>query len=153
MTRQKEGLWLLIIRKDQVFIPTMARTEAGFYMGIEPVEIVEANAHEKVENAMIRSVGRGNPIISTPSRDSYPESPLLKYAKVKTASTFERSAQSWKLSIVNDAYEIGPYKKVKPAGSIEDLGRTEALPISEPLTVVVHRLVERALGKPRPTPV
>jgi hypothetical protein len=35
------GLWLLFLRKGQAFIPTMARTDAGFYMGVEPVEVVD----------------------------------------------------------------------------------------------------------------
>jgi hypothetical protein len=28
--------------KEQVFVPTRARTKAGFYMGMEPVEVVDA---------------------------------------------------------------------------------------------------------------
>ena len=56
-----KGLWLLFLRKGQAFIPTMARTEAGFYMGIEPVEVVDIQDQAGVEQALMRAVGRGNP--------------------------------------------------------------------------------------------
>jgi hypothetical protein len=36
------GFWLLILRNGQVFVPTMAKMEADIYMGIEPVEAIDA---------------------------------------------------------------------------------------------------------------
>jgi hypothetical protein len=141
----KDGLWLLTIRKTRVFVPTMAKTEAGFYMGIEPVEVVDATDREAVERAMIRAIARGNPVIPTPTRDNFPEDPLLKHANVKSLSTFERSAQTWKLSKRQGAYLIAPYKPGKEGGSVEDFDRTEAVPAEIPLETVVHRLVERAM--------
>jgi hypothetical protein len=41
----EDGLWLVFLLKEQVFVPTMARTKAGFYMGMEPLEVVDA--HER----------------------------------------------------------------------------------------------------------
>ncbi len=141
----KDGLWLLFLRKGQAFVPTMARTEAGFYMGIEPVEVVDARDPKAIEDAMLRAVERGNPVVPTPRRDNYPPDPLLKYANVKSMSTFEKSSQSWKLSKLGDAYVIAPYRPLKSGGSEEDVDRTEAIPVGEEsLTSVVHRLVERA---------
>jgi hypothetical protein len=146
MTRFQDGYWMLIIRKGKAYVPTMAKTEAGFYMGMEPIEVVNTTDRQQVENAVMRAITRGNPVVPTPSRDSYPPSPLLKVANVKSLSTFEKSAQTWKLSKTQGAYEIVPYKRVKPAGSLEDKEQTELVPDSEPLPVVVHRLIERALG-------
>ena len=146
MTRFQDGFWMLIVRRVKAYVPTMARTEAGFYMGMEPIEVVDTSERQEVENAVMRAITRGNPVVPTPSRDNYPESPLLKRANVKSLSTFEKSAQTWKLAKNNGAYEIVPYKRVKTAGALEDRERTEVLPDSELLPVVVHRLVERALG-------
>ena len=69
---------------------------------------------------MIRAVSRGNPRVPTPSRGNYPESPLLKHANVKSLTTFEKLARSWKLS------------------------KREAIPAEDSLEAAVHRLVERA---------
>ena len=44
----KDGLWMLVLRKGQAFIPTMAQTEAGFYVGIEPVEVVDLSDRKGV---------------------------------------------------------------------------------------------------------
>ena len=146
MTRFQNGFWMLIVRKGKAYVPTMARTEAGFYLGMEPIEVVDTADRQEVENAVMRAITRGNPVVPTPSRDSYPPDPLLKSANVKSLSTFEKSAQRWQLAKRQGAYEIVPYKSVKPAGALEDREQTELVPDSEPLPVVVHRLVERALG-------
>jgi len=146
MTRFQNGYWMLVVREGKAYVPTVAKTEAGFYMGIEPVEVVDTVDRREVENAVMRAIARGNPVVPTPTRDSYPPSPLLKAANVRSLSALEKSAQTWKLSKTGGAYEIVLYKRAKPAGALEDRQRTELVPDSEPLPVVVHRLVERALG-------
>ena len=139
-----DSLWLLFLRKGQAFIPTMAKTEAGFYMGIEPVEVIDVTNREELQQALIRVVKRGNPVVPTPGRDNYPEDPLLKHAKVKSLSVFEKSAKSWKLSKREGAYLITPYRPSDGGGAEEDLNRTEAVPVEESLESVVQRLVRRA---------
>jgi hypothetical protein len=111
---------------------------------VSPIEAIDATDRLAVEQALIRAVSRGNPVVPTPARDNYPEDPLLKHAKVKSLSTFERSAQSWKLSRREGAYLIAPYWPSKEGGAEEDVDRTEAVPGEERLESVVHRLVERA---------
>ena len=140
----KDGMWLLTIRKSQAFVPTMARTQAGFYMGIDPVEVLDVSDRKAIEKAVVRVVTQGNPTVPTPTRDSFPEDPLLKAAKVGTLAAFEKSAQTWKLSKNYRGYSISPYRIGKHGGSEEDPVRTEAIPEHEPLEQVVRRLVERA---------
>ena len=123
----------------------MARTEAGFYIGIEPVEVVDVADRVALEQAIIRVVMRGNPAIRTPARADYPKSVLLKHAKVKSLSSFEKLAKSWKFSKREGAYFIVPYRRRKDSGAEEDLERGEAIPAGEPLEEVVRRLVRRAL--------
>lgn len=146
MTPLQHGCWMLIVRKGKAYVPTMARTDAGFYLATEPIEVVDTADRQEVENAIMRAITRGNPVVPTPSRDNYPPDPLLKSANVKSVSTFEKSAERWQLARAKGVYEIVPYKRMKPAGAVEDREQTELVPDSEPLPVVVHRLVERALG-------
>ena len=147
MIQCKDGLWLLTIRKGQAFVPTMACTQAGFYMGIDPVEVLDASDQAAVEQAMLRVINRGNPVVPTPARDSFPESPLLKYAGVRSHSAFEKSAQTWKLSKKEGVYFICPYQSSKYGGSEEDSDRMEAIPDDVPLESVVRRLVDSASCK------
>jgi hypothetical protein len=140
-----DGFWLLILCKGQAFVPTMARTEAGFYIGIEPVEVVDARDHVGMEQALIRTIRRGNPAVPTPSRANSSKNLLLKYAKVKSTTSFEKLARSWKFSKSDGAYLIIPYKRRKDGGEEEDQERGEGIPAEEPLELVVRRLVSRAL--------
>lgn len=139
-----DGFWLLILRKGQAFVPTMARTEAGFYVAIEPVAVVNARDQLGLERALIRTIRRGNPLVPTPSRANASKNPLLKHAKVKSTSSFDKLAKSWKFSKRNGDYFIIPYKK-KERGQVEDHERGEAIPAEEPVEAVVRRLVRRAL--------
>ena len=145
-----KGFWLLIIRKGQAFIPTQARTEAGFYMAIEPIEVVDARDGPRLEQALLRAVSRGNPSVPTPLLTEVNDSsknPLLKLAKVKSSSAFEKHAKSWQLSKRDGAYFVVPYRPHESGGKVEDVERTERIPGDVPLEAAVRRLVGLALGQ------
>jgi hypothetical protein len=144
----EDGHWVIFLFKKQAFIPTMARTKAGFYMGIEPVEVVDARDPDALEQAMIRVVKRGNPSVPTPPGGAkFPKSVLLKYAKIKSISTFDKLAKSWGLSKRQGAYLIVPDRLRKDAegGKEEDMERGEAIPADVYLETVVRHLISRVL--------
>jgi hypothetical protein len=94
-----DGSWIVFLFREQILIPTMTRTKAGYYMSIEPVEVVDSHNHQAVEEAIIRIVKRGNPSVPTPPGGTkFPNSPLLKYAKMKSISSFDKIAKSWKFA-------------------------------------------------------
>ena len=136
----------MILRKGQAFVPTMAKTEAGFYIGIEPVEVVDPRNRPGLEDALKRTISRGNPTMPTPPRSNFPESVLVKHAKAKSLFDFEKYATSWKLSMRDGAYFIVPYRPSGNSGNVEDTERGEAIPADKELDAVVRRLVDRALN-------
>jgi hypothetical protein len=143
----EDGHWLVFLLKDRALVPTMARTKAGFYMGIEPVEVVDPDDPGALEQAIMRTVKRGNPSVPTPPGGAkFPKSVLLKYAKMKSISSLDKLATSWQLSKREGAYLIVPYRPRKDSGKEEDTERGEAIPGDMPLEAVVHRLVHRVLG-------
>jgi hypothetical protein len=145
----EDGLWVVFLLNGRVLVPTMAKTKAGFYMGIEPVELAETHEPAAVEQAVIHAVTRGNPSIPTPAGGkNFPKSPLLKYTKLKSLSTFDKLAKSWSLSKRHGAYLIVPDRLREDAegGKEEDMERGEAIPAEVPLEAVVHRFVSRVLG-------
>lgn len=139
----KTGLWLLFVFKGKAFVLTMAKTEAGFYMGVEPIDVVDLADKVELEKAIIAAIQRGNPSVPTPPREGFPE-PILKYAKVRSIAAFEKQSKCWKLSFRDNAYLIAPYRLSRHGGSEEDTIRTEAIPDDIPLEKVVRRLIERA---------
>jgi hypothetical protein len=146
MNNRQDGFWQLIVRKGQVLIPTMARTEAGFYLAVEPIVVVDSRNFDAVAAAFLDAIHRGNPIVPTPSRDNYPPSLLLKYSNAKSLPAFEKSAQRWKLGRYSAEYAVVPYRPGRNGGSEEDVGSRETFSIAEPIESVVGRLIERALG-------
>jgi len=142
----EDGLWLVFLFRKQILIPTMARTKAGYYMGIEPVEVADLHNQEAIESAILRIVKKGNPVVPTPQGGTkFPKSPLLKYTKMKSISSFDRIAKSWQFAKRDGAFLIVPYKPRVDRGKEEDTERGEAIPVGVSLETAVHRLVERVL--------
>jgi hypothetical protein len=46
----------------------MAKTEAGYWLGTEPVDVERVADAEALKAVLLRVIGRGNPIVPTPSR-------------------------------------------------------------------------------------
>jgi len=139
---------MVVFRRGKAFVPTMAQTEAGFYLAVEPVAVADESDKTGIEEAVASAVERGNPIVPTPTRDGYKDYVLLKYAGVKSLSTFEKLARTWKLSRRSGNFVIAPYRPGQYGGAEEDLNRQESVPDSVPVREVIHRLVQRALSEP-----
>ena len=78
----------IYLRKDAVYLPTVAKTEAGFYCAIDPVTVVAIGDSDALRSAIKQSLAKENPMIRTPARDAWPEPVVLKYAKVKYFGPF-----------------------------------------------------------------
>jgi len=113
-------LWQLYLRNGTVYVPTVAQTEAGFYMDIEPVNVVSANDSEALQRAIMEAMSRGNPIIPTPTRAASPKPTVLKYSKAKSWSAFEKQASNW--TIVEKACNY-------------QINRAEGVPIEDGKTI------------------
>ena len=113
---------MLGLRKDLAFIPgaflpTMARTRAGFYIGSEPVEVVD---RADPKEALLRTMVRGRPVIPTPPRDMFPKSVSLQHAKVRSLSAFEKDAKSWSFSRNKKGYFIVPHRSLGRGRAVEN---------------------------------
>jgi len=80
------------LRKGTAFIPTMAKTEAGYSMGIEPVDVQKVESPEALQALLIAAIKRGNPVVPTPTRDNFPRPLMERYCGLKSLSAFERTA-------------------------------------------------------------
>jgi hypothetical protein len=99
-----------------VYVPTMAKTEAGFYMRREPVAVVPAANTEALRRALQDVMDRGNAIIPTPKRDAFPPPVLPKYAGVRSWSAFMRGASEWAIDERGGIYQIIRYRKDPDGG-------------------------------------
>lgn len=72
------------LKNGMVYVPTVAKTEARFYMDRERVSLMAAPNTDALRRAVQDAVGRGNPIIPAPPRAAFPRLVLLKYSGTKT---------------------------------------------------------------------
>lgn len=112
-------LWHIYLRKGQVFVPTVSRTDSGFFMDSNPVSVHAVTDGKAIINAIEAAILRGNPVIQTPSRGSFLVPIILEHAKVKSWATFEKSAVCWKVRSKESAFQLCPMRK-SPTGGWED---------------------------------
>jgi hypothetical protein len=74
--------------KGLVVIPAKARTEAGFWMDIEPVAVVPLGERAAVRSVIRLAAFRPVDVIPTPARDKFPKPVVLKPGKVRSWSQF-----------------------------------------------------------------
>jgi hypothetical protein len=131
------------LKNGIVYVPTVARTEAGFYMLREPVAVVPAANTEALRRALHDVMARGNVIIPTPKRNAYPPPVLPKYAGEKTWSAFMRGVSEWKINEKNGNYQIVQYRE-NPKGDgswVEDPNKKNELPPGSTIDDVIDRMI------------
>ena len=96
----------LYLRKNLLYLPTVALTDAGFYRDVEPVQVVGLVDIPLLEQAIKGALARGNPVVSAPPRAAIPKPVVLAYAKVKSWSAFERDALTWLVRREENAYHL-----------------------------------------------
>jgi len=134
--------WGLFVRQGLAYIPTSAKTEAGFYLETEPVEVAEIADTLKFQEALKSALLRGNPKVATPRRENYGEPPVIKYAKVKSWAQMERESSFWGITEDNGNYQFGAYKRRSDRGWEEDPSEIVKLPPNLTIHHVAERIVE-----------
>jgi len=76
--------WTVYLRRSFVIVPASAKTKAGFYMDVEPVRAAASNDIAAIAEAITYIIDLGIRVIETPTRASYGEAVVQKYANVKS---------------------------------------------------------------------
>lgn len=133
-------VWHIYLRNRTAFIPTVAQTDAGFYLDVEPVEVVSAIDTEALQHAFKQAIARGNPKVPTPTRAAFPKPVVLRYAKVKSWSAFERGCLYWTITEKDGVYHAIQGRKRPDRGWEDDPTRIKTLPPGIGIDEVAQRL-------------
>lgn len=117
----------LYVRRGTVYMPTVALSESGLYLDIEPVEVVSASDPAAVQAAVERTLARGQPRIPA-LKPPFPPPVVLKHARVRSWGAFERGASTLGIDDKGGRYRIIPYRVLRQGGWEEDIERAEVLP-------------------------
>ncbi|QQO21022.1 hypothetical protein JJB98_14395 [Bradyrhizobium diazoefficiens] len=144
-------VWHIYLRNRTVFIPTVAETDAGFYLDEDPVEVVSVTDTEALQHAVKQVIGRGNPKVPTPTRAAFPKPVVLKYARVKSWPAFERGCLYWTIVKKDGVHHLIQGRKRADRGWEDDPERIESLPPGAGIDEVAQRVtssVQAALETP-----
>jgi hypothetical protein len=124
----------LYLRNGTAYVPTDAETDEGIYFEIEPVGVADVADGPALQKVIREALSRGNPKIPTPTRDNIRTPVVLKYAKVKSWSVFERNCMSWSIEERGDSYHIETDRRrsdrgfeIDPAAPVITLPRSTSL--------------------------
>jgi len=142
----------IYLRNGIVYLPTMGKMDKGFYRGIEPVAVVPASNTEALRHALGETIARGNPRVPMLRRSEWGPPVLLKYAGVKSWSTFERNMLLWDIKEDAGCFRIESNSKRPDGMWLEDPKQTIKFAPGTGMDSVVDRMIailqEAARHKP-----
>lgn len=134
----------LYLRRDTVFIPTMAVIENELYVDVEPVRITSTVDQNHFFEALRAAINAGNPAASrTDAANSRPV--VLKYAKLTSWQQFEKTMMTWKFQCCHDGWKLVTYRPHRSSGFIE--GEEIDLKILPPMIdLAARKIVDMVRG-------
>lgn len=139
--------WNFYIIGHLVIIPTSSITEHGLYLETEPVATGSLNETEDLVRKIVEKIEQGNPRVPAPQHGAFPKPVVLRYAKAKSWSAFERSAALWSITKEDHEFIIGPCARAEDRGWLEDPSRMEKISGTVSLESVARRLVALMQGQ------
>jgi hypothetical protein len=135
------------LRKGLAFVPTMAKTEAGYWIAIEPFDVGRVETPEALQSMLLAAIKRRNPVVRTPPRDNFPRPIMEGYCGLKSLSAFERTASSWAISQHDGHFHICEWRRSERyRGAREKADQTEVvLPEDTPMETAAMRAAELAM--------
>jgi hypothetical protein len=108
------------LRRNVVYVPTVARLKTGAYRDIEPVAVISTTDTDGLRRAIGDAIKRGNEIIPNPPKNNWPAPILPKYAGEKTWSAFASSASLWSVETNNTDSQVTGFRKHSEGYLVED---------------------------------
>lgn len=136
------------VRNGKAVIPTVAITEEGFYLDIEPVSIVNVSDKELLKEKLLSAIASENPRVPTPERADEPGSVVLERVSVKRWDVFERQSVLFTIHSSPDAitlYETGRGQDGMWTRNIDQDTKFEP---ETPLPVIVEAIVAAIANHP-----
>jgi hypothetical protein len=135
-------MWHVYFRSGQFILPVVAKTEAGFFLDVEPVRGVLLDDTAGLEKALGDVIGQGNPVRPTPCRASFPKPVVLPLAKVKTWATFEKKSVCWTVTREHERYVVAVTGRAPDGGWTDDPSGTIMVGPAAGVTGVVTAIRE-----------
>ena len=130
----------LYLRQGRVFVPTTGLVDRGPYREIEPVAVAAVSNPGAVRQALRAAISRGNPPAPRYPPGGLPQPVVVKYAGVKSWSTFARGTLPWGINESEGKYQIIGYSR-HPDGWRQDPEQKIDFPPGSSIDDVIDRMI------------
>ena len=137
-------MWNVYVCVGRAFIPDVAKTEAGFFLDVEPVRTVELGDLPALAAALDQAMANGNPLVQTPARSSFPKPVVLKLAGVKNWNTFMKRARCFTILRGESEIEIAEAGRDEKGAWIESPSLHQGFSLRTSSLELARHIVERA---------
>ena len=129
------------VKDGIVYLPTMGKMDTGLYRGIEPVAVVPVTNSDALRKALLDTMARGNPAVPMLKRREWPPPVVLKHARVKSWSAFERGMTLWGIEERDGIWRIIGKRKKADGMMVDDPEKIIGFPTGTSTEDVVDRMV------------
>ncbi len=139
------------LRKGIAYVPTYGLgIESPVYDMLEPIDVVPAQDSAGLRKALKDAIARGNPRVPLPLGRRWPKPPLLKYAKVRGETEFQRGGHMWDLVSREDKVILRGYRSQGNGVWSPDPDQTIVFPPGDQaLETAMERLIAIVQAKAR----
>jgi hypothetical protein len=133
-------LFQTYLRRGIVYLPTTAKRGTSVYTAIEPVAVVPVTNTEGLRRAFLETISRKN--IAVPLvKGKRPPPVLLKYAGVKSWSSFAGDAITWNIEENDGLYAIVGHRLHPKGYWEEDPDQRIEFPPGSTMDDVIERMI------------
>jgi hypothetical protein len=131
-----------------VFVPDVARTEAGFFLDVEPVRSAKLSDLQSLASAIEEAMAMGNPRVPTPTRAAFPAPVILKPAGLKNWNAFVKRGACFTIFRDEGGIEITETGCNDDGEWVDDPSLNQKLSGGSPTLDIATRIAERVRRRP-----
>lgn len=137
-------LWHVYVRKGKAFIPDVARTEAGYFLDVEPVRVANLDDLQSLASSISQAMAAGNPQVPTPTRAAFPKPVILKPAGVRNWNDFVEGGACFTIYRGEGEFEITETGRNADGEWVDVPTLNQKLPGSSLAADIAQRIAVRA---------
>lgn len=122
----------LIVFNNTIAVPTMAKTEAGYYLAMDPVYVVEPITPCNLETALTNVIRANDLLVPALTTGEFRQSrdPVLAALKVQSWKKLAQTGLSFGIIWFDDRVLVTPSKLDKKGRFADDVLRQRVLPFN-----------------------
>jgi hypothetical protein len=136
------------VRHEKIILPTVAETEAGFYVDMEPIDLFDITAYDNWKSELYLRLVKGNPLVPTPERSDDPGSAILERLNITKWSTFETSAIMYTIHVGGRYISVYRTGKGQDGMWTQDNTNVRQFASKAPLSAIASTVAEDVIKQP-----